>query len=163
MESPSTTHQEIERKFLVIGNGWRDATEERDVCQGYLSLDKDRTVRVRLASGKGTITIKGPSRGITRPEFEYPIPSEDARLLLHEFCLQPVIEKTRYLVPQGDHLWEVDVFRGANEGLVVAEVELSSEDEEVEPPAWIGEEVTGDPRYLNARLVERPFTTWSDE
>lgn len=158
--STSTTHREIERKFLVTAPTWRQAAEKRVVRQGYLTLDKERTVRVRLAAGKGTITIKGSSEGITRPEFEYGIPSEDARALLDQLCLRPLIEKTRYLVPYGDLLWEVDVFGGENEGLIVAEVELASEDQEIERPDWIGEEVTGDPRYFNARLIAEPYTTW---
>lgn len=158
--STSTSNREIERKFLVTGTSWRRTAEEREVCQGYLTLDKERTVRVRLAAGKGTITIKGSSQGIARPEFEYAIPSEDARTLLHELCLKPLIEKTRCRVPSGDLVWEVDVFKGENEGLIVAEVELASEDQEVELPDWIGEEVTGDPRYFNARLVAEPYSTW---
>lgn len=163
MPSTASAHREIERKFLVTGTGWREAAQEREICQGYLTLDKERTVRVRLAGGNGTLTIKGPSQGAARSEFEYPIPSEDARLLLHELCLQPVIEKTRYRVPLGELVWEVDVFRGQNEGLIVAEVELSSETQEIALPEWIGEEVTGDPRYYNARLVAEPFTKWRRE
>jgi len=156
----SATHREIERKYLVTTTSWRQAAEKRDVRQGYLTLDKERTVRVRLAAGKGTITIKGMSQGIARPEFEYGIPSEDARALLEQLCLRPLIEKTRYRVPYGDLLWEVDVFRGENEGLIVAEVELASEDQRIELPDWVGEEVTGDPRYFNARLVAEPYNTW---
>jgi adenylate cyclase len=156
----SATHREIERKFLVTAANWRQAAQKRDVRQGYLSLDKERTVRVRLAAGKGTITIKGMSQGIARPEFEYGIPSEDARALLDQLCLRPLIEKTRYLVPWGGLTWEVDVFEGENEGLIVAEVELASEDQEIELPDWIGEEVTGDPRYFNASLVAAPYNSW---
>lgn len=160
MENKAAKHREIERKFLVTETSWLQAAEGREICQGYLTLDKERTVRVRLTDGSGTITIKGLSEGFSRPEFEYPIPSDDARALLHDLCIKPVIEKIRYRVPQGDLVWEVDVFRGENEGLIVAEVELSNEAQELEPPGWVGEEVTGDPRYFNARLVEAPYAAW---
>ena len=111
MPNAADAHREIERKFLVTGAGWREAAEEREICQGYLSLDKERTVRVRLAGGKGTLTIKGPSQGAARSEFEYSIPPEDARLLLHELCLQPVIEKVLESPETGDFDFRPSVIR----------------------------------------------------
>lgn len=152
---------EIERKFLVSGTAWKTRSPGRRLRQGYLSLDRQRTVRVRLVDDQAWLTIKGPTVGVTRTEFEYPIPAADARELLERFCLPPLIDKTRYEVRHGGHRWEIDEFHGANEGLVVAEIELASEDEPFERPPWLGEEVSADPRYFNASLARHPFKEWS--
>ncbi len=152
---------EIERKFLVRGDAWRAAARERlEIRQGYLCLDPERTVRVRLTGGAGFLTIKGLTRGRTREEFEYPIPATDAETLL-PLCLPPLLEKTRHLVEHKGKVWEIDEFHGRNDGLIVAEIELDSEDEEVPMPDWIEREVTDDPRYFNARLAEVPFDEWA--
>ncbi len=119
-------------------------------------------MRVRTIGAQGYLTIKGISIGASRTEYEYEIPVDDAHELLDELCLRPLIEKRRHRVPFGGLIWEIDEFFGENHGLIVAEVELTSEDQDVELPPWIGEEVTGDPRYFNSSLVERPFSTWND-
>jgi adenylate cyclase len=150
---------EIERKFLVRDPSVLDGIPGVQYRQGYLSRDPDRTVRVRVAGDRGFLTVKGRSHGASRAEFEYEIPVADAELLLG-LCEAPSIDKTRHLVAHGSHTWEVDVFHGANEGLVVAEVELGSPDELVDLPDWVGAEVTGDPRYYNANLVATPYRTW---
>lgn len=153
---------EIEHKFLVKGGGWRaDADRGTPMRQGYLSLDPERTVRVRLAGQRGTLTIKGRSRGAARAEFEWPIPADEARELLDTLAIPPLVEKVRYRVPVGGHVFEVDVFSGRNAGLVVAEVELAAEGDSFERPGWLGPEVTGDGRYANAALVSSPYDTWS--
>jgi CYTH domain-containing protein len=151
---------EIERKFLVIGTAWQVLAAGVLTRQGYLSSAAERTVRVRIAGDQGFLTVKGKSRGLSRAEFEYAIPVEDAAAMLDRLCEKPLIEKTRYRVPFGAHTWEVDEFHGANAGLVVAEVELASADEEPALPPWVGREVSQDARYFNANLVKRPFTTW---
>ena len=151
---------EIERKFLVIGTAWQTLAAGALTRQGYLSSAAERTVRVRIAGDQGFLTVKGKSRGLSRAEFEYAIPVEDAAAMLDRLCEKPLIEKTRYRVPFGAHTWEVDEFHGANAGLVVAEVELASADEEPALPPWVGREVSQDARYFNANLVKRPFTTW---
>jgi len=153
--------REIERKFLVTGDAWRGQGPGTRYRQGYLSTDAERTVRVRTAGGTGFITVKGLTEGTARPEYEYEIPLADADELLDHLCLRPLVEKTRYRIPAGDVVWEVDEFDGANRGLVVAEVELRTEDQVVPLPDWIGAEVSGDPRYYNANLVARPFSTWT--
>ncbi|MBT8469405.1 MAG: CYTH domain-containing protein, partial [Deltaproteobacteria bacterium] len=145
--------QEIERKFLVVGDGWRDAARRTPFRQGFLSTVPERTVRVRVAGARGTITVKGKTVGATREEFEYEIPLLDAERMLDTLCKRPLIEKVRHRLTVGRHLWEVDVFEGENAGLVIAEVELESEDEAFEKPHWLGKEVTGDERYYNARLA----------
>ncbi len=150
---------EIERKFLVTQETWRDGSPGVRIAQGYLSLDPERTVRVRLAGGDAWLTIKGVTRGLTRAEFEYPIPQGDARALL-ALCLPSVIDKTRHRVAYGNHVWEIDVFHGENQGLVMAEVELSAESDLPEIPAWVGLEVSADARYYNSNLASHPFGTW---
>lgn len=152
---------EIERKFLVQGQPWhqRQGTYYR---QGYLTTDPERTVRVRIAGEEGILTIKGRSDGASRAEFEYAIPLADASQLLEEFCPGPQIEKIRYCIDHAGLTWEVDVFRGANSGLVIAEVELENPDQQVELPPWAGREVTGDKRFFNAYLAEHPYQTWAD-
>jgi adenylate cyclase len=149
---------EIERKFRVTGDAWRNDSGVL-YRQGYLNRDKVRTVRIRIAGGAAFLTIKGKSTGATRAEFEYPVPMDDAQALL-ALCDGPLIEKTRYIVLHAGHRWEVDEFAGDNAGLVVAELELSAEDEAFERPAWLGEEVTHDARYFNSNLATQPFCTW---
>ena len=150
---------EIERKFLVVEGLWPRSKAATLFRQGYLSRDKGRTVRVRRAGERAYVTIKGESAGLVRPEFEYEIPVSDVDELL-ALCIQPLIEKHRHLIEHEGHTWEVDAFLGANAGLVVAEIELGSADEAFARPAWLGEEVTQDRRYLNSNLVEHPFSSW---
>jgi adenylate cyclase len=150
--------REIERKFLIKGSAWRRAGAMR-LRQGYLSSAKGRTVRVRTVGDKAYLTIKGMAVGATRPEFEYEIPSEDAKELLN-LCEMPLIEKDRYRVEEGGVVWEIDEFLGENRGLIIAEVELESEDQPFTKPDWVGEEVTGDPRYFNSNLIKKPYTKW---
>ena len=150
---------EIERKFLVTGTAWRTPDGQR-LVQGYLNRDKARTVRVRVAGPLGFLTIKGVTTGATRAEFEYPIPLDEAEALL-ALCDGPLIEKIRHRVAVGGLLWEVDEFLGDNAGLVVAEVELTHEDQVFERPPWVGEEVTADSRYFNSALASHPFSRWS--
>ncbi|MEM7135942.1 MAG: CYTH domain-containing protein [Myxococcota bacterium] len=152
--------QEIERKFLICDDGWRARATGTRFRQGFLSTEPERTVRVRLAGAVGTLTIKGRTVGATRSEFEYEIPVHDAEFLLDNLCRRPLIEKVRYVTAVGPHTWEIDVFEGENDGLVVAEIELATEDEPFERPAWLGDEVTDDPRYFNANLVQMPFREW---
>lgn len=153
--------QEIERKFLVKGDFKQDASKGTRITQGYLSSVPERTVRVRIKGDKGFITIKGigSASGASRFEWEKEIPVAEVESLL-QLCEPGVIDKTRYLVKSGIHTFEVDEFYGDNKGLVVAEVELQSEDESFVKPAWLGKEVTGDPRYYNAALSKKPFTQW---
>jgi CYTH domain-containing protein len=150
---------EIERKFLVRDRVFLDDVAGVTYRQGYLSTDPERTVRIRRAGDHGYVTIKGRSHGATRAEFEYEIPVADADAML-ALCVPPVIEKIRHRVEHAGRTWEVDVFGGANERLVVAEVELPSEDAVVDLPDWIGDEVTDDPRYYNANLIKHPFREW---
>ncbi len=149
---------EIERKFLVKDT-WRPKGEAIRLRQGYLPGMGPILVRVRQEDKRAFLTLKGRTEGITRSEYVYEIPLEDAGELLKQ-CEKPIIEKTRYLVPIGSHTWEVDVFFGANEGLIVAEIELSDEDEAFERPDWIGEEVSGDARYYNSNLAAHPYSSW---
>ena len=155
--------KEIERKFLVKGDDWRSLGKPTRYRQGYLSTVKERTVRVRTIADKAYLTIKGVSKGVTRVEFEYEIPSDDARELLDNLCQRPLIEKDRYKIPYGNHIWEVDEFFGDNAGLIVAEVELEREDQALKKPQWIGREVSQDPRYFNANLIANPYLNWSAE
>jgi adenylate cyclase len=151
---------EIERKFLVRGEPWHNVAGV-EYRQGYLCTDKGRTVRIRTAGERGYLTIKGSTRGIVRAEYEYEIPLADARELL-ALCPHPPIEKTRYRIPHADLVWEVDVFHGENAGLVVAEIELEAEDQQVEVPPWVAQEVTGDRRYTNSNLSRNPYCRWLD-
>ncbi len=153
--------QEIERKFLVAGEFKSQATKSTRITQGYLSSIPERTVRVRIKGDKGFITIKGigDASGASRYEWEKEIPVSEVEELL-KICEPGVIDKTRYLVPAGRHTYEVDEFYGDNEGLVVAEVELSSLDESFDKPQWLGEEVTGDSRYYNSMLMKNPYKNW---
>ena len=151
--------KEIERKFRVKKDTWRKVKGTR-YHQGYLNSAKERNVRVRTMEDKAYLTIKGIAIGASRMEFEYEIPLQDANELL-EICEKPLIEKTRYKVQEGGFVWEVDEFFRENQGLIVAEVELESEDQEFPKPDWVGEEVTGDPRYFNSNLIKNPYTNWS--
>ena len=150
---------EIERKFLVDGDAWRQAVGTR-LRQGYLGRDARRTVRIRLAERRAFITIKGAAQGATRAEFEYEIPMDDAEQLL-KLCDGSIIEKVRRAIRHKGLIWEVDEFLGDNAGLVIAEVELTSEDQSFERPSWLGVEVTNDPRYFNANLVSHPYCGWA--
>ncbi|MCB9087189.1 MAG: CYTH domain-containing protein [Calditrichae bacterium] len=153
--------REIERKFLVKDDGWRKGAVGKLYCQGYISRDEQRAVRVRIVEDQGFLTIKGRHNDLTRLEFEYEIPLTDARELLDTLCQPPLIEKTRYRVNYAGNIWEIDVFSGDNAGLIVAEIELSREDQPFELPSWAGREVTGDPRYLNTNLSKHPYLQWS--
>ncbi len=152
---------EIERKFLVSGEDWKSLGTPILYKQGYLNKSPERTVRVRIAGETAFLTIKGKGKGISRPEFEYQIPVEEADQLLNELCLHPLIEKFRWKIPFKGFLWEVDEFLGDNKGLILAEVEL--EDADVDPPLpnWIGKEVSHDPRYFNSNLSDHPYQEWS--
>ena len=149
---------EIEKKFL-LKEGVRPSGTAMKCCQGFLSRAKERTVRVRTVNDKGYLTIKGIAVGASRPEFEYEIPYQDALELL-DICEKPLIEKNRYRVEEGGVVWEIDEFFAENKGLIIAELELESENQEFEKPDWVGEEVTGDPRYYNANLIKNPYTKW---
>jgi adenylate cyclase len=153
--------QEIEHKFRVDVSRWRPQDEGVAIQQGYLSAEKDRVVRIRTAGPEAYLTIKGPGH-VSRAEFEYEIPFEDASLMLNDLCLPGAIEKTRYKQEFGGHIWEIDVFHGDNDGLIVAEIELEHEGEAFERPDWVLDEVSSDPRYFNASLSKAPFKTWPE-
>ena len=152
---------EIERKFLVSGEGWRQATPRR-LAQGYLNRDKYRTVRIRIDENKAFLTVKGITSGASRAEYEYAVPLGDAEQML-AMCDGAIVEKRRHLVEEGGTRWDVDEFLGANEGLLIAEVELDSADQACAKPSWLGEEVTEDPRFFNSNLAERPWCSWALE
>lgn len=151
--------QEIERKFLVDIEKWNPQGKGIKITQGYLSVDSERTVRVRIANEKSFLTIKGKSIGISRTELEYEIPLDDAGILM-QMCLDIPIEKIRYKDKVNGLLWEVDAFEGENRGLVLAEIELENEEQEVELPAWILEEVSHDHRFFNSWLSKHPYSSW---
>lgn len=151
--------REVERKFLVSGAGWRLGHGVL-YRQGYLSTVPERSVRVRRGDERGYLTIKGPSDGAARAEFEYAIPVGDADEMLEQICERPLIEKRRFRVEHAGLVWEVDEFLADNAGLVIAEVELERADQHVTLPPWVGREVTEDPRYYNAYLVRHPYRTW---
>ncbi len=151
--------REIERKFLLVNDSWRDGAVGVNMAQGYLTRDPDRTVRVRIGGENAWLTVKGRSEGISRAEFEYEIPLADAKELLG-LCLPAVVEKTRYAVGFAGNVWEIDVFHGANSGLVVAEVELAGEEDVPQLPSWVGAEVSDDPRYFNSALAVTPYANW---
>jgi len=152
--------QEIERKYLVIGDDWRSLAEGSIYRQGYIPTQDKVTVRVRIIGEKAYLTIKGPTVQYSRLEFEYPIPIQDAQEMLETLCQRPFIEKIRYKIEFSGLIWEIDEFEGANKGLILAEVELSDENQEIELPTWIGEEVSHDSRYYNSNLVKHPFSEW---
>jgi adenylate cyclase len=151
---------EIERKFLVTSDAWRAGAKRKRYVQGYLQNTEACVVRVRVAGDDAFLTIKGKAKGIARAEYEYAIPVADADAMLKDLATGGIVEKVRHLVHHGAHTWEVDEFTGDNAGLVVAEIELSREDETFERPEWLGDDVTDDPRYLNASLSQRPFKEW---
>lgn len=151
---------EIERKFLVRDASWKSMGQGVLLRQGYLSSVPERIVRVRIEGETAMLTIKGRTAGMTRSEWEYPIPVEDAQVFLDTLCEQPIIEKKRYRIPYEGMLWEVDEFFGENAGLVVAEIELESESQTFSKPDWIGDEVTQDARYFNANLLRHPYSRW---
>ena len=150
---------EIERKFLVKYDGYKKNSSESLYCQGYLKSGGNSVVRVRIAGDKAFLTIKGAAKGTVRHEFEYPIPINDAKFML-KLCEKPLIEKVRYIVDYEGMTWEVDEFLGENQGLVIAEIELTSENQTFQKPDWVGEEVTSSPRYYNSNLIHSPFKTW---
>ncbi len=151
---------EIERKFLVRSDQWREGIHGETICQGYLNSAKERTVRVRISGDRAFLTIKGPKINLTCSEFEYEIPVSEADQMLDELCERPLLKKTRYKILHDGKTWEVDEFHGDNDGLVVAEIELASEDETINHPGWVGKEVTDDPKYFNSSLISKPFSTW---
>ena len=153
--------KEIERKYQVNLAAWVPQGEGIHFKQGYLNAQKERVVRVRIEGTVAKLTIKGLTTGVTRAEFEYRIPVEDASILLDSLCEQPLIDKHRHKEMHNGKTWEIDVFHGENEGLVVAEIELASEDEAIQLPAWAGAEVSSDPRYFNSNLLKCPYTTWN--
>jgi CYTH domain-containing protein len=152
--------KEIERKYLVKNEDWKKLAEGVYYKQGYLSTVKERTVRVRTIGEKGFLTIKGVTVGVTRSEFEYAIPADEANQMLDNLCEKPIIEKLRAKIAYKGLTWEIDEFHGENEGLVVAEVEIQDENQQIELPEWVGEEVSGDPRYFNSNLIKHPYTKW---
>ncbi len=152
--------QEIERKFLVRPGAWTPRDAGTQFTQGYVPTEEGRVVRVRMEGREAKLTVKGSTTGISRLEFEYSIPLADAEVMLDQLCGHPLIDKHRYLERHGDHTWEIDVFHGDNEGLVVAEVELAAEADQPVYPAWLGDEVTDDPRYSNSNLRLHPFKNW---
>lgn len=153
--------KEIERKFLVIGDDWRRLAEGTMYRQGYLNSVKERTVRIRTVGERAFLTVKGITVGSTRVEYEYEIPVADCNAMLDGLAEQPIIEKKRYRIPFGGLVWEVDEFFGENLGLIVAEVELTSEDQAFDKPAWVGAEVGHDPRYFNSNLIAHPYSQWA--
>ncbi len=152
--------REIERKFLVKNHSFKDSAEGTVYRQGYLCAAIERVVRVRTIKDRGYLTIKGQNIGAVRSEFEYEIPFDDAAVMLETLCEGSLIEKVRYKIPYRGFTWEVDEFMGDNEGLIIAEIELSDENEQFDLPDWIGEEVTGYPEYYNASLVKYPYKNW---
>lgn len=152
---------EIERKYLVINDKWKSSVESEAVMkQAYLATVENASIRVRVAKGKAYLNIKSSTQGIRRSEYEYEIPVQDGEEMLLNLTAGSVIDKVRYKVRCGEHIWDLDVFHGENAGLVVAEVELNTEDEVFEIPVWAGEEVSGDPKYYNASLVKHPYCDW---
>ncbi|MBI1195140.1 MAG: CYTH domain-containing protein [Gammaproteobacteria bacterium] len=152
---------EIERKFLLVDDSWREAVvATADYCQGYMATTEKASIRIRVAGDKAYLNIKGATLSIERTEYDYAIPAEDGREMLARFCVGELIEKRRHIVPYEGHDWEIDVFSGINEGLVMAEIELTHVDEAFARPPWLGKEVSDDHRYYNVYLAEHPFPTW---
>lgn len=154
--------EEIERKFLTRNSSWRRNARGIHCRQGYITRNIRRLVRVRVIGRRAYLAVKGKKDNFARYEFEYPIPRGDADEMLDLICMKPLIEKTRYKVHYKGMTWEIDDFMGANEGLVVAEVELKTKDQKIDLPPWTGVEVTLDPRYYNFNLVRHPFSRWPD-
>ncbi len=151
---------EIERKFLVNNDTWRNKAKSTEFWQGYIHSDANCLVRIRVEGEQAYLTIKGPKNGIARPEFEYAIPKIEAEDLLQNLAKKPLIHKIRHTLHVGEHLWEIDEFCGDNSGLILAEIELNKEHEYFEKPEWLGEEITFDARYRHASLAKYPFSTW---
>ncbi|MCB1775432.1 MAG: CYTH domain-containing protein [Gammaproteobacteria bacterium] len=152
---------EIERKFLLSSDAWRDqVASSRRLVQGYLARADHAAIRVRVVGGRAELNVKHTLDGINRLEYEYEIPVDDAHEMLDRVALRPLIDKTRHIVQIGGHTWEIDEFHGDNAGLIVAEIELGSDDEVFERPDWLGEEVSSDPRYYNSNLSKLPFSQW---
>ncbi len=151
---------EIERKFLVKEKPFSIAKRSLKINQGYIINEKSKVIRVREKGDDYFLTIKGNNIGISRLEYDFPISKEDAKELIFHFCKTTLIEKTRHYIEHEEHTWEVDEFHGKNNGLIVAEIELESEDEKFEKPDWVGEEVTQDDRYYNMNLAIHPYTSW---
>lgn len=151
---------EIEKKFLVLNNQYQRIANKALFRQGYLSVDFERTVRVRSYNGQGFLTIKGKTKSCSREEYEYSIPVQDAERMLDKLCVRPLIEKIRYFLTYEGYKWVVDEFLGVNEGLVTAEIELENEQQTFSKPDWIGNEITYDIRYFNSNLVENPYKSW---
>lgn len=156
--------QEIERKFLVANNQWQERVgRSLDMAQGYLDGGGKASVRVRVAGDQAWLTIKSATTGMSRLEYEYPVPLEDGREMLARLTRHTIVAKTRYWVRDGQNTWELDVFHGANDGLVTAELELEREDQEFDRPPWLGPEVTQDARYYNSHLSEHPYSLWPEK
>lgn len=160
--------REIERKFLVKGEAWKSqAFAKKHYAQGYLNDISQpgslSSIRIRIEDNKGMLNIKSLEIGLSRDEYEYEIPLADAKRMLHTLAVGPIIEKIRYFIQLENHLWEVDEFLGENKGLVVAEVEMASEQEQVQLPDWVGQEVTHLPRYYNVSLSKMPYHQWSED
>ncbi len=154
--------KEIERKFLLKNEDWKSQVDKSfSIKQGYLSTNPERTVRIRIKNKKGILTIKGITKGISRLEYEYEIPFQDAMELI-DLCEKPIIEKVRYIVIDDKLKWEIDIFEGENKGLELAEVELETENQKINLPNWIDREVTSDRRYYNSSLIKMPFKDWSN-
>ena len=153
--------REIERKFLVTGNGWRHGATPVHFRQGYLHSSRECSVRVRIAGEQGVLTIKGATQGMSRDEYEYTIPLAEARAMLDHLCAQPQIEKIRHTLEYQGFCWEIDEFLGENQGLIVAEIELTSEEHSFPLPDWLGAEVTGEAKSYNACLCRHPFLSWN--
>lgn len=152
---------EIERRFLVEDDSWvADSESSQQIVQGYILVSETKTVRVRITEKEAWLTMKGGTDVLNRLEFEYAIPLDDARTMIDSLCENRVIDKVRHRISQGDLTWEIDIFNGANAGLVIAEIELPAADTPFERPTWLGEEVSNDCRYLNARLVSNPWSIW---
>ena len=152
---------EIERKFLVVNDSWRSLGLGKVYKQGYIATaDNITTIRVRIIGEEAYLTIKSKTEGISRNEFEYPIRLEDAQMILESLCDRPLIEKIRYKINYDNLLWEIDEFQGENQGLIIAEVELENENQTINLPEWVGEEVSHDPRYYNVNLTKNPYQTW---
>ena len=151
---------EIEHKFLVDKDKLPNLTNGYTIKQGYIQTVDHTTVRVRIRDKEAFLTIKGKSHGISRLEFEYPIPLQDAQVMLTNLCQEVIVEKTRYLIVHKGHTWELDIFEGTNKGLILAEIELTSEDETFTQPSWVTQNVTEDNRYANSNLIHNPYSLW---
>ena len=152
---------EIERKFLLCNDDWREqVSSSHRMRQGYLQRSDQQAIRVRICDQQAHINIKHSEDGISRLEYEYPLPLADAQEMLERLALRPMIDKTRHEIRIGKHLWEIDEFHADNQGLIVAEIELDAPDEAFERPAWLGEEVSSDPRYFNSNLIVHPYSQW---